>query len=121
MKRSLSFALLVLHLLVFATGSARAGESAAAAVGPRVVAVATSAPTSVGTAAITRAAADRGHRYGGLDGAASSSVLALFVPSTSIVVGPAAFVGLRDWRSAAHVHGSLRRVVNVARGPPSRL
>jgi len=120
-KRSLSFALLALHLLVFVIGGALATESSAMASGRRAVVVATTsgadgaaiASADCGRLEIgTRARGDRRER--------ASNGLSLYavVPVARAAIGPAALTGLRDWRSALHGHHSLPCVVNGARGPP---
>ncbi len=130
MKRSLSFALLVLHMLVVTVGGALATESAAVAAGPRVVLVASpsatpcaasaaaAAPTSAST---HRAAVDQGTRGHGNAGAGHGAPVDLFLGAAGITVLPAPFVGLRDWRTDAPIHRSLHCVANAARGPPSPL
>jgi hypothetical protein len=120
-KRSFSFALLALHLLVFVIGGALATEASAMASGPGPVVVAT---TSGGDGAAmaasgdgrlesgTRARAHRGER------GASGGPLDAVVPRGLAAIAPAGRAELRDWRSAARGHCSLPCVVNGARGPP---
>ncbi|MDB5215441.1 MAG: hypothetical protein JWO86_3368 [Myxococcaceae bacterium] len=124
MKRSLSFALLALHLLVFVLGGALSSASTAsnaAAAGHRVVVVAsgygidgsTVAPPQDGRLELgTRARGDRGERGTG------TLAIDAIVARGLVTIAPAGLVGLRDWRSAARGHGSLPCVVNGARGPP---
>jgi hypothetical protein len=131
MKRSLSFALLAFHLLVFVLGaplalSSASSTSRAAAAGHHVVVVA-SGYGDEGSAIAhldnttrrlelgTRARGERGaRRHRGAGGLA----LDVVVPPALVAVGPAAVVGMRDRRSAARGHRSLPCVVNGARGPP---
>jgi hypothetical protein len=129
-KRSLSFALLAFHLLVFVLGAPLALTSAsstsrAAAAGHHVVVVASGygdegsaiAQADNGRLELgTRARGDRAAR--GERGAGGALALDVVVPTSLVAVGPAAVVGMRDWRSAARGHRSLPCVVNGARGPP---
>ena len=125
MKRSLSFALLVLHLVVVTVGGALATESTAVAAGPRVVLAAPSATSAAAAAPACasnhRGAIDQGTRGNGHAGAGHGAPVDLFQPTATIAVLPAAFVGLRDWRIDAPIHRSLHRIANAARGPPSPL
>jgi hypothetical protein len=120
-KRSFSFVLLALHLLVFVIGGALATESSAMASGRRSVVIATT--SSDGGSAIaspdgrraelgTRARGDGGdHGSGGLS-------LGLSLRAAHASIGPAELVALRDWRSFLQGHRSPPCVVNGARGPP---
>lgn len=120
MKRSLSFALLALHLLVFVIGGVLATETSAVASGRRAVVVATASgadgalvasPSGARFEIGTRARGDRERGSNGL-------ALDVVVPRAHGAVGPAELTGLRDWRSAAHGHRSLLCVANGARAPP---
>jgi hypothetical protein len=128
-KRSLSFALLAFHLLVFVLGAPLAFASAtstsrAAAAGHHVVVVASGYGGDGSTIAHAvngrlelgpRARGDRGAR--GHHGAGGLALDAI-VPRALVAIGPAAVVGARTSRSAASGHRSLPCVVNRARGPP---
>jgi hypothetical protein len=124
-KRSFSFVLLALHLLVFVIAGALAAESSAMASGGRsvpgarvVVTTATDGSTAIASPdgrrseLGTRARGDRG------DSGSSDLSLALVLPPTHASIGPAELVAVRDWRSFIQGHRSLPCVVNGARGPP---
>jgi len=120
-KRSFSFALLVLHLLVFVIGGALATESAAMASGRSAVVVATGSGADASAIASpdgrrpelgTRARGHRGER------GSSGLSLEVVLPYGGVAIGPAALAEVRDWRSAVRGHRSLPCVVNGARGPP---
>jgi hypothetical protein len=127
-KRSLSFALLAFHLLVFVLGAPLAFASAtstsrAAAAGHHVVVASGYGGDASAVAQIdngrlelgTRARGDRGAR--GHRGAGGLALDAVVLPAL-VAIGPAAVVGTPDWRIAARGHRSLPCVVNGARGPP---
>ena len=128
-KRSLSFALLACHLLVFVLGaplalSSTSRTSRTAAASHHAVVVASGygnegsaiAPLDNGLLEVgTRARGDRGARR---DRGVGGLALDVMLPPALVAVGPAAVVGMRDWRSAARGHRSLPCVVNGARGPP---
>lgn len=119
-----SFALLVLHLLVFSIGGALATESPALASSRRVVAVTTTAgadgaavasPAAGRVELAARARGERGDRGPHGDG----PPLDVALPGGARVsIGPTALVGHHDWRAAARGHVSLPCIVNGARGPP---
>ena len=126
-KRAASLALLVLHLIVVTASGALATENAAFAAGPRIASVGASPPAASAAATTcasthrdrSRPGVDQGARGNAGNGAAHGASGDLFLPAAGIAVGPAALVGLLDWRSPPRVHRSLRHAANGARAPPS--
>lgn len=119
-RRSFSFVLVAIHLVVFLFGGALLGErTARAASRHAIVTASTGAGDSPTIVTAEGARLDLAARARGERGERGSGPPVHFVlSSTTLEIAPAGISGTVDWRSASREPRALRSVVYLSRGPP---